>query len=300
MELHLNPLMFKVIGIISFKLNSPLNIGLGGEGSRREFLRVIDGRLLIPASTWKGSFRHLTELIAKSTTFNGVADLAVKLYKETKAGITYNAEIKKFEEFASGFQKSLKDANIRNILLDIGYSDEDIIEAQKDTDVGRLRLLEMAEAYIAIHCPIGKLYGNRVLAGKIRFLDTLIKQDDKEIKMHVKPGIGIDRQSGKVREGALYFIDTISPKPEIKLKLIADNLIPKEDDSKLFASTLELVRFTGLSIGARKSTGMGHLNLENASFYIIDLRKDENLAIGNPFKKAQSIDLEGFLKWLRG
>ncbi|MEN2974897.1 MAG: RAMP superfamily CRISPR-associated protein [Candidatus Caldarchaeales archaeon] len=299
MELHLNPMMFKVIGILSFKLVSPLNIGLGEREVRRDFLRIPDGRLLIPASTWKGSFRHLTELIAKNTKFNGITELAVRLYKETKAGIIYSEDKERFKEFAYGFQKSLWDVKVRDVLLDIGYSNEDIEEAQKDTDTGRQKLLEIAEDYIAIHCPIGKLYGNKVLAGKIRFLDNLTKLGSNEVELHIRPGTGIDRQTGKVREGVLYFINTISPGPEIRLRLIIDNLMPREDDSRLFASTLEALKFTGLSIGARKSAGMGHLNLDKATFYLIDLRKDENLAIGNPFKKAEKIDLEGFIKWLR-
>ncbi|MEM4006774.1 MAG: RAMP superfamily CRISPR-associated protein [Nitrososphaerota archaeon] len=300
MELHLNPLIYKTIGIISFKLSSPLNIGTGGRDTRRDFLRIPDGRLLIPASTWKGSFRHLTELIAKNTEFEGMSKLAVKLYKENKSGITYTADKEKFEEFVNDFQEKLGEDNVKEILLDIGYSTDEIVEAQKGSQIGRLILPKMAEDFIALHCPIGKLYGNKVLAGKIRFLNNLIKLDDDKVKMHIRPGTGIDRQSGKVKEGVLYFINTISPGPEIKLTLIADNLMSGEDDSKLFANTLEALRFKGLSIGARKSVGLGCLNLENAEFYLIDLKHDENFAIGNPFKKCRKMDLEEFIEWLRG
>lgn len=299
MELHLNSLAYKAIGLLLFRLVSPLNIGLGGEGVRREFLTIPDGRLLIPASTWKGSFRHLTEIIARNTEFDDIADLAVRLYKETISGITYSEDRESFREYIIRFHDILRDANIREVLLELGYSEDEILEAGKDTEIGRRILSRMAEDFIAVNCPIGKLYGNRVIAGKVRFRDTLIKLDGERVRIHTRPGTGIDRKSGKVKEGVLYFIETIPPGVEIKLTIIADNLIPGSYESRLFASTLEALKLIGLSIGARKSAGGGHLLLDDAIFYEIDLKNDKEFAIGNPFKKAHRKTLGEFIEWLR-
>lgn len=300
MKLHINPLINKTVGMLSFELASPVNIGSGEVGIVRDFLRLPDGRLLIPASTWKGAFRRLTELIAKNTNFKDVAGLAVKLYKESQAGITYTGDKEELERFVKIFQEKLKEESVREILLDIGYSVEEIVEAQKGTKRGSLILRRAVEDFIAVHCPIGRLYGNRVLAGKIRFTDNLIKLDGEKVNIHTRPGTGIDRRSGKVKEGVLYFINTLPPGLEIKLTLIADNMVPGEPDSKLFASTLKAVSVMGVSLGARKSAGMGYMNLKDAVFYVVDLPNDKDLAIGNPFKKAGKMALEEFIKWLHG
>lgn len=296
MSFHLNPLKYKIIGELTFILKSPLNIGSGGQESIREYLRLPDGRLIIPSTTWKGAFRYLSELIARAASFNGYAGLAVKSYTEKKSGVKYSGEL--FEKYLTNFYEWLKsnDEKVYSVLRELGYKEKDIQDALKKFMENYLKpLRKMAEEYLATYCPIGKLYGNSVLAGKIRFLDTFI-----DSVTEYKPGVGIDRMTGKAKEGVLYRINVISPGLEVKLRLIVDNLIPGEDDSKLFASTLELIKSLDLSIGSRKSIGLGLLGLKEGIFYVIDMQKDENYAIGNPFKKAQEVNLLEFIKWLQG
>ncbi|MEM1554582.1 MAG: RAMP superfamily CRISPR-associated protein [Thermoproteota archaeon] len=303
MKIHLNPLEYKTIGLLDFELGSSLHIGIGGEEVQREFLRLPTGELVIPSSTWKGAFRNISEQLAKSMKFNGIAALAVESYYESKSGITYRSDKNKFEKFAEDFVKTLRGIpsggmNSEELVLmmkGLGYTEEDILEVREKgleaaEDLARI----MAEDYIAINCPIGKLYGNRTITGKVRFFDSIFNA-----KTHFRPGIGIERSSGKVKENALYFSEIVSF-GNLRLTFIADNLSPGADDSKLFANTLEAIKFVGISIGGRKSVGMGHLKLSNGIFYIVDFRKDENLAIGNPFKKGEKFNLESFISWIRG
>ena len=267
MSFHLNPLRYKIIGELTFILKSPLNIGSGGQELVRECLRLPDGRLIIPSTTWKGAFRYLSELIARNSSFNGYAGLAVKSYVEGKSGIKYDGEL--FERFVMDFYELLKsnDEKIHSLLRELGYKEKDVQDALRKFSLNDLKQLrKMAEDYLAIHCPIGKLYGNSVLASKIRFLDTFI-----DSVTEYKPGVGIDRMTGKAREGVLYRINVIPAGLEVKLRIIVDNLIPGEEDSKLFASTLELIKSIDLSIGSRKSVGLGLLGLKEGTFYVIDL-----------------------------
>jgi len=292
MHLHLNPLMNKIVGELTFILESPLNIG-SGDGERiRSFLRLPDGRLIIPSTTWKGAFRNLSELIARNTIFSGLSGLAVKLYSEKRAGITYRGDRKQFnhyvEEFKEEFMKRGKE--LENLFRELGYDGGEIERALQD----RVILEKMAEDYLATYCPIGRLYGNRILAGKVRFLDTFLKSGTM-----YKPSVGIDRASGKAREGALYEINVIPPGLQIKLKMIIDNLIPREDDARLFGATLNTIKMIGISIGSRKSVGLGRLSLHNGIFYMVDLRNDKNFAIGNPFEKGRKMKLEELIKWLQ-
>jgi len=293
MHLHLNPLINKIVGELTFILKSPLNVG-SGEGERiRDFLRLPDGRLIIPSTTWKGAFRSSSELIARNTIFSGFSGLAVRLYAEKKAGITYRGDGEQFNQYVEGFKEEIRKRGkeLESLLRELGYDGGEIGRALED----RVILEKMAEDYLATHCPIGKLYGNRVLAGKVRFLDTFLRSGTI-----YKPGIGIDRASGKTREGALYGVNVTPPGLQIKLKMIIDNLMPGEEDARLFGATLKTIKMMGLSIGSRKSVGLGHLDLHNGIFYIVDLQNDKNFAIGNPFEKGQKMKLEELIKWLQG
>ena len=293
MYLHLNPLMSKIVGELTFISKSSLNIG-SGEGERvRDFLRLPDGRLIIPSTTWKGAFRNLSELIARNTAFNGLSGLAVRLYTEKRAGITYRGNEEQFNQYVESFKEEFREKGeeFKILLRELGYDKREIERALED----KIILEKMAEDYLAIHCPIGKLYGNRVLAGKIRFLDTLLRSG-----ITYKPGVGIDRASGKAKEGVLYGVNIIPPGSQTKLKMIIDNLLPGEDDARLFGATLKIIKTIGLSIGSRKSVGLGNLELHNSAFYMVNLKNDKNFAIGNPFGKGQKMTLEELIKWLQG
>jgi CRISPR/Cas system CSM-associated protein Csm3 (group 7 of RAMP superfamily) len=109
----------------------------------------------------------------------------------------------------------------------------------------------MAEEYLAVNCPLGKLYGNRVFAGKLRFCDSIVSTKSGTA-VGRRPGIGIDRRSGKVMENLLYFTETISKGESIRLIIVADNLLKGQEDSKILGLTLKTIKTLGLQIGGRK------------------------------------------------
>lgn len=309
MELHLNPLENKIIGIIKFSIQTPIHIGTGGIEVRREFLKVKDN-LLIPSSTWKGIFRSLSEKIAKNMNFDYLSNLSIKLYHEKERGIGYKPineiEEKEFDKLKGELKKIFKGIeseivkfskeNINELINELGFFDEkELLEKENEE-----AWTKFTEAFLAINCPIGKLYGNNYLASKIRFLDTFIPKP----KIHERPGITIDRKSGKVKEGYLYFTEVYIEDRSIEMFFIADNLKQGENDSKIFASTLNYVKEMGVHIGGAISRGLGYLELEDAKFYIVNLKEEkyENriLSLVNPFKYVKSISIDEFMKWLRG
>lgn len=290
-------------------------MGAGGGEVRRAFVRLPSGELLIPSSTWKGAFRSLSEKLAKTMKYESPANIAVKLYYEGDGGISYSglrsSLLKKdFEDFVEDFIRVIrggisklipnKTEYLKKILAELGYADEDVNEVKSKEKKARDRLAyRMAEDYLSLYCPIGKLYGNRVLSGKVRFLDTVINAQTE-----TRPGIGIERSSGKVREGALHFTEIIT-RGTLKLVLVADNLAPGGEDSKLLAFTLELISEMGLSIGAGKSSGLGplKLNKESSRWYLVDLEKDSvrgGIGLGNPLKNGKELKFDEFLAWLKG
>lgn len=307
---HLNPLEHKAIGLLEFKIKSPLNIGIGATDVRRAFIKVPKDRgFLIPSSTWKGAFRSVSERIAKSMDFRDkLVELAVKSFEEE-----FKAAYKVDEKFCNEVLNVLR-GGASTI---IPYSGEDLIEVAGEIgftleEVGEIKergfgtrdnlLYRLSESILAFHCPIGKLYGNHVLAGKLRFLDTILRLGNDGITLHERPGVAIDRRSDRVRGGALFILESIIGE-KVRLRIVADNLIPGAEDSRLFALTLEAIENFGLSLGARKSAGMGWLTLNgNASYwYTVDLRSDKSgVKIANPFKYAEKRSMEEFLKWLYG
>lgn len=303
---HLSPLEYKAIGLLEFKVESPLHIGTGATDARRALIRIPGGRgLLIPSSTWKGAFRSVSERIARNMDFgNGLANLAVRSFREEPRA-AYEVDRKFCEEVLNvlrGGKSSTLPYSSRDLVEaagEVGFTREEIDEVKNRGFDARDNLLSrLAESILAIHCPIGKLYGNRVLAGKLRFFDTVLEQ--RAGMVHEKPGVAIDRRSGRVKEALLFTLESIAG-GEARLRIIADNLMPGAEDSRLFALTLEAIEALGLSLGARKSAGMGSLKMstETSHWYVIDLKEDRGGAkIGNPFKYAERKSLKEFLEWL--
>ena len=305
MELHLNPLRTKVVGTLEFKVETPVHVGVGGTEARRTFLRTPDGELVIPSSTWKGAFRSIAEKLSRTVEPSlNLERVAVESYREGERGIEYRSE-QAVEELVKVLRGGRSDIipesaeRLREILEEIGYERQDLNEVEKKGLEAEERLAyRLAEDYLALYCPVGKLFGNKVLAGKVRFFDTILR-----VRTEERAGVGIDRSTGTVMERYLYFIEVIPRGHELNLTMLADNILPGETDSKLFASTLEFIRELGLQIGARKSAGCGLLKLSRGSFRVIDLEEDRErygLWIGNPMRHALPMNLEEFLTWLRG
>ncbi|MGQ9690656.1 MAG: RAMP superfamily CRISPR-associated protein [Thermoproteota archaeon] len=304
MKIHLSSIKMKIIGILTFDVESPVHIGIGGEEAVRELVRLSSGEILIPSSTWKGAFRSVSERIAKQANLEGLSGLAVKLYREG-VRVSYRGDSEEFKRLTEDFVTSLqsgepkvllhKAEELKSLMIELGYSEDDVKEVEtKGLNARDEILLGFVEEYVALHCPIGRLYGNMTVSGKVRFIDSFISAG-----IETRPGVGIDRKSGKVMEKMLQFINVVSRGP-IELRMIMDNLLPGKDDSRIFASTLDVIKTIGISIGARKSVGLGNLRLSNGKFYVLDLMDDHKngkFVIGNPFR-VRPIDLDEFIKWL--
>jgi CRISPR/Cas system CSM-associated protein Csm3 (group 7 of RAMP superfamily) len=285
MSLHLNPLHRKLLVKFIFEAETPVSVGVGGEEVLRQVLRI-GHWIVIPSTTWKGAFRAIAERLAKTMELDGLERLAVKLYRETQKRIVYTPRdtdqdwetyLSEFKSVVNGNpiqnpQYVLKPQEVTQFLNDVYVDIEEVKKAKDGYE-------KMAEGYLAYNCPIGRLFGNHVLAGKVRFMDTII--DVKQT--HFRPGIGIDRRTAKVREGILYYIESIPSKTEISLRIVADNLVSGETDTTLFNNTLDYIQKLGLQIGTRKTAGMGLLSLKNIQKIDLDLKSDSELKIVRPY-----------------
>jgi CRISPR/Cas system CSM-associated protein Csm3 (group 7 of RAMP superfamily) len=267
-----------------FEAETPVSVGVGGEEVLRQVLRI-GHWIVIPSTTWKGAFRAIAERLAKTMELDGLERLAVKLYRETQKRIVYTPRdtdqdwetyLSEFKSVVNGNpiqnpQYVLKPQEVTQFLNDVYVDIEEVKKAKDGYE-------KMAEGYLAYNCPIGRLFGNHVLAGKVRFMDTIIDV----MQTHFRPGIGIDRKTGKVREGILYYIESIPSKTEISLRIVADNLVSGETDTTLFNNILDYIQKLGLQIGTRKTAGMGLLSLKNIQKIDLDLKSDSELKIVRP------------------
>jgi len=321
--MHLNHLKYKAVVELSMSLQEPLHIGSGDFGARRALLRL-NNHVVIPSSTWKGALRSIAENLARSMveSLTGLERLAILCYSEENRGIMYEWDDKhvgkylngldietfrrEYERTRASFKENLldqlrkyKQGQTLNYLgeelltmLDIGYSPETIEEADET------KLTKMFEDYLASKCPIGSLFGNSVLSGKVRIMDTILNH----VTTDERPGVGINRKSGKAQDNALYFTETVSAGTEVKLRLIADNLYHGKTDAKIFAGILEWIKEIGLNVGGRKSAGLGLMELRSCRIWMWQLGVGEDAygdVLAHPFKKINHLGINQYLSWLK-
>jgi CRISPR/Cas system CSM-associated protein Csm3 (group 7 of RAMP superfamily) len=294
---HLLPLRNKAIGKLTFSNTGLLHVGSGGKEARREMLTTRkNGKrlILLPSSSIKGTIRSLAEHISRSVGTTSVPDF---FYMVGDEGLRIReGEKEKAVEWLT------KQRDVINTLFSLGFGDDlEKYGIREGSSGEKLReipdeelVVRMAERYATTLHPLYRLFGGPSIAAKVRFLDSLF-----EARLAEKAGIAIDRRSGRILERHLYFCEALLP-GNFNIWFIADNLLPGEEDSRLFALTLEFILENGLWIGARKSTGMGRLELERGEVWLVETEKDENgRLLSNPWRDELKKDLQAFLKYLR-
>ncbi|MEM2238488.1 MAG: RAMP superfamily CRISPR-associated protein [Candidatus Caldarchaeum sp.] len=301
---HLAPLSIKLIGDIEFVAESHIHIGDHEPGSSRlGVMRLSEDLFIIPSSTWKGCFRSMAEKLLPSMKLKGLERLAVKAYDAGEYRIVEEDE--EFKGYLEDFRMVLHGNSPRVIehdrewlirfLNDVGHSE--VLEAGSEM-IDR-NLHSMAVDYLSCFCPLGRLFGNHVVASKLRFHDTILSLDGG--KVEVRPGVGIDRSSATAMEDHLFFVEALPVGTRIRSRFVADNLQLGASDSRLLAGVLDWTDKLGVQIGGRKSVGLGLLKPSEANFYIIYLTGENAAkALANPWKHSEKRTLNQLLQWLKG
>jgi hypothetical protein len=240
-----------------------------------------------------GAFRALAERLAPTMPMDGLEELAVRMValaqKQEEAAERVGEDL--VEEFRAALEKRssrvFNPADVEEKLLSLGYStDPSLIE-----DL-RLALVH----YLCLHCPVGRLFGNWARAGSLRFFDTILASSAQR-----RPGVGINRGTGTAREDVLYYVETSEAGLKVPLTLTGELEERGGTPARLLASTLEAVEAVGLSVGGRKSVGLGLLSLQEARFHAFELGVDrdaDGALLANPLR-APSMSLKDFAAWLR-
>ena len=263
--MHLNPLTVRAVGRLAFKCETGIHVGAGGEWLYKTPMKIGD-MLLIPATTWKGVFRAVSERIIKSMRLDGIQYTLRELYHED-GGEFFNTESKELEKHVRALREYIasRHAEVVDVLYGLAAGNAELLrelEGLRDGDRLCDYLFErgrtLLQRYLGMLYPITSLYGSQGVAGKVRFLDTLTKAYS-----HYRPGVGIDRKSLTAAEGRLYILETLMPwDGSIILRMLVDNVERGSLESRVLAATLKYVESEGLEVGGSKSRGIGHLELQ--------------------------------------
>ncbi len=226
-----------------FKPASPLIIGGTREGSILYFLDE-EGDKIIPFSSWKGAFKRVTEMVAKS--YNDPVIMSHVNDDHENVNKDEAEKIIDCKDECDG--RDLKE-NCKIQGENCGYLFSSGRKYKRD------EVIDIISKFLAyIKCPIEGIYGSKFFSGKILFSDSIISSPPFMITRTT-----IDRRKWTVHEKHLYTEELLMPQ-KIELKILLSN--PTEKEMKLWKDTLNFIEKLGLQIGNGKSKGQGVLNLD--------------------------------------
>ncbi|WP_449462227.1 RAMP superfamily CRISPR-associated protein [Tardisphaera miroshnichenkoae] len=224
---------------------------IGGEpdGSLLTFLRY-GNDLIVPYTSWKGSFKRVSEVIARS--YGGGA-------------VTYHVNDE---------HKGYSDADIETILEAIGKGKidgkkidgskirlqsfpgfEGLASAFAPTEYSEDEVREIVREFVASSkCLIDRLYGSKFFASELSFSDSTLPSDVVETITHVTINRKTWTALKREETGNLFSEEVVGPlRLGVKVLLRA----PSKEDMGLWKQTLEYVEEEGLQLGSGKSRGLG-------------------------------------------
>lgn len=296
-SIHLERVSERFIIELSLKLhqNSPLHIGAGSEGTNKMLLKFqVNGKDLpiIPAESLKGVLRSLAFSLSKQIIPD---NLALKYHLKDRHVKRMRLEEDEQRKIVNLYLEKAKEY-LESIMP------QDVVEEMIIED--KLQLLEY---YLALNCPICKLFGAQGMAGKLIFTDVI---PNVSPKLLTYTATSINRKSRIVEEGRLLSLTAVKPDDELryKIRIIADNVLKGSDEARLLSLLLQWVLKFGLQVGGLKSYGYGKLIIDNQS--IVKLLKfkeeahDKEFLLNNVrallLKEGyfQTMKIDDFAKWL--
>jgi CRISPR/Cas system CSM-associated protein Csm3 (group 7 of RAMP superfamily) len=288
----------KFVGVLNFRARGPIHVGHSKEANVLYALKLPNGDLVVPASTWKGVLRSLAERLAPSLPMGEIERLAFETVGRAQEPEEARRNVREkglMDDFVKVLERKPQNRfdqrDVEEKLERLGY--------RKD-EGGKWQIEDKEWAlvqYLSLHCPVGRLFGNLTLASSLRFFDAVIRSG-----LQRRPGIGINRYTGTVQENVLYFVETGDAYAAVPL-LLSGEVEPRGNaPARLLASVLEAVAEVGIGVGGRKSAGLGLLELESSEFHAFERGKDgdeRGALLANPFD-AEKMGLREFVGWLRG
>lgn len=137
-------------------------------------------------------------------------------------------------------------------------------------------------------CIACRIFGNTVVASKVRVLDLYLANPDSwdDSLYIVKDGISIDREKGTVADKAKFDYEAVPPGVDFKLEMIVEN--PDDGELGVLLMSLDLMSKGLGAIGGKKGAGLGHFEIVDFEMIVYD--RAEELLKDAPSKRFSSLE----------
>lgn len=132
---------------------------------------------------------------------------------------------------------------------------------------------------LAIHlykelCPSCRLFGSQVMASKLQIKDAMLLE---KVPVEVRDGVAIDRDTGTAVNGKKYNFECVTAGAKFKFLMTVDNA--EEDLQELVKMIIRVLKSGELTLGGRKSIGLGEVKLVDEKIYFVDKKQLRTYAV---------------------
>ena len=119
------------------------------------------------------------------------------------------------------------------------------------------------------------LFGNPYVAGRISFMDAYLPAGH-DASIQRRDGVAINRDSERAMDRLKYDYEVIAPTSSFPIKIQLDN--PTDLDLQLTCLGVSELASGYMSLGGRKSSGLGLCKLERLRIYALDFKEAADVA----------------------
>ncbi|HHY66634.1 MAG TPA: CRISPR-associated RAMP protein [Alicyclobacillus sp.] len=227
------------------ELTSPLHIGAGERGMiglDAGVLKWPDGRPVIPGSSLKGVLRSFLETVAQ----NDALHTLISPNRPKACIVTDEPCGRRWRN------KEQRDQWRKNRSEEL-YRTRDLAELAEEQKA-RIEQ-ELAEEIYRSLCPVCRLFGNQLFAGKLSIPDLVPEGGDPTDWYDVRDGVGIDRDTRTAKSSIKYDFELVNPGVVFPLTIRAVNL--EKDEQGWLLLAVEALRRGELTLGGKTSRGLG-------------------------------------------
>ena len=237
---------------LRFEVNH-FRIGGEADGSLLTLLRY-GNELVVPYSSWKGSFKRVSEVIAKSYG-DGAASHHVNDEHEGYSDGDIETIVKGITESVGKGNIGGKKVDGSRIRLQSFPGFDGLASAFAPIEYSEDEVREIVREFVASSkCPIDRLYGSKFFASELSFSDSTLPTDLVETITHVTINRKTWTALKREESGNLFSEEVVGP---LQLSVRVLLRVPSEEDMSLWKQTLEYVEEEGLQLGSGKSRGLG-------------------------------------------
>jgi len=141
---------------------------------------------------------------------------------------------------------------------------------KRKKEKGNLSDAAFAKNIYADACAVCRLFGNGVMAGKLKFADARLANIAAWLGTELRTGNAIDRDTHTTVAGVLYDTEVIPAGTEFKLRITAENL--SEEEARIFSQLMRHFANGGITVGGRSRAGLGTVEADQIAVEVFYMK----------------------------